>query len=401
MPLFIYKATDANNQIVEGTVVAPTAEEVSQVLKRKVLVPVSIAQKEKRLKADKALPTIEKITFCRYMSSMLNSGLSLTEGIPVLKEETKNPLMRQILDDIMYHLEQGQALSIALQAYPNAFDKFFLTLVKSGEVSGTMGDSFKYLEQKLRAEYALSQKLKSAMVYPAVVVMAMLGIGYLMLFFILPQIGEVFLKMTIPLPEFTRLIFTFAIAIAKFRYPLIGVSLLGAILLIYFMKQDKGKKLIIKAIAPMPVINSLLMQMDIARFCRIFSTLVKSAVPIIEALEIALSSLSHPKYLMLHDAVTEKVRQGKTVAAAFRENPAFPGMLIQMIAAGEKSGTLDEALADMSRFYEEEVEEAVKKSTQLLEPLLMLGVGIGVGAMILAIIAPLYSVVGNLQDMQR
>lgn len=397
MPLFNYKASNQQNQIVNGSITAPNKEEVATILKNRSLNPISIATAQKKVNVSGSLPNVEKIAFCRYIATMLTSGLSLTSGIPALKSETKNPLMRQILDDIQYNLERGQPLSAALSNYPKTFDKFFLTLVKSGEVSGTLAESFKYLEQQLRAEYSLSQKIKSALVYPAIVTMAMFGIGFLMFFFILPQIGKVFLTMTIPLPAITRGIFTISITTANYRYPIIAISIILMIALFLFLRKPTGKKLVMGLIAPTPIVSNLMQQIDIARFCRIFSTLVASAVPITDSLEIALSSLSHPKFKSLAETIPEQVSKGKSISAAFSTNPVFPALLTQMINAGEKSGTLDTALSDLAAFYEEEVEEAVKKTTQLLEPLLMLVVGIGVGALILAIIAPLYSVVGNLQ----
>jgi type IV pilus assembly protein PilC len=400
MPVYNYKASNLEKQVQEGTLAAPSEEEVSQTLKKRGLDPISIKLQKTKSNISGKLPTIEKITFCRYVATMLDSGLSLVEGMPVLKIESKNGLMKQIIDDIIYHLEQGQPMSAALKGYPQVFDSFFITLVDAGEVSGTLADSFHFLEEQLRAEYSLSQKVKSALVYPAVVFVAMAGIGYLMLFFIMPQIGEVFLRMSIPLPAITRAIFNGAIAIAKFRLPLIALSLVSTIALIIFVRKPFGRRVIFKAITPIPIINRLLKQIDIARFCRIFSTLVASAVPITQSLEIALSSLSHPRYAKMKDEVIGKVSQGKNISIAFKDSQAFPPLLIQMISAGEKSGTIDTSLKDLADFYEEEVSEAVKKSTQLLEPMLMLIVGIGVGAMILAIIAPLYSVVGNLQNMQ-
>lgn len=239
------------------------------------------------------------------------------------------------------------------------------------------------------------------MVYPSMIFFAMVGIGFLMFFFVLPQIGKVFLNMTIPLPAFTRGLFSFAVYIAKYRYPLIALIIISMVGIFLFLRTRTGKHLIMKIISPIPIISRLLQQMDIARFCRIFSTLIASAVPISESLDIALSSLNHPRFLPLAKTVPQEVMKGKTVASAFGENHAFPALLIQMINAGEKSGTLDTSLGDLAGFYEEEVEESVKKTTQLLEPMVMLIVGIGVGAMILMIIAPLYSVVGNLQQAAR
>lgn len=397
MPLFEYKATDSEHNIVEGTTTANNQDDVAQILERKNLKLLSVRTVDNSIKRTGSLPTIERITFCRYAATMLNAGLPLSEGMSVLQQETKHPLMKQVLQDVLYHLEQGQNLSSVFAKYPQVFDAFFVTLIKAGEASGTLADSFKYLENQLRAEYALSQKIKSALMYPAIVFIAMVGIGFLMIFFIMPQIGNVFLTMTLPLPPVTEAIFRFAVSISAFRYPIMGGSVLLSIAVALFMRHPTGKRLIIKIISPTPVVKNLIKQMDIARFSRIFSTLIASAVPITQALKIAVDSLSYPSYRTKAAALPTDVEGGKSLAAAFHDNQVFPPLLTQMIAAGEKSGTLDKTLADLAEFYESEVEEAVKKATQLLEPLLMLLVGIGVGAMILSIIAPLYSVVGNLQ----
>jgi len=400
MAIFNYKATDSTNQITKGAISAPNKEEAAQILAKKGLKILTLKAEPVKVDISGQLPDVERITFCRYMGTMLNSGLSLTEGVPVLRQEAKNPLMRQILEDISFHLERGQTLSAALSNYPKAFNKFFITLIKAGEVSGTLSSSFSYLEKQLRAEYSLSQKIKSSMMYPSIVFIAMIGIGFLMFFFILPQIGNVFLNMTIPLPAVTRTLFTVSLAAAKIKFLLMGLIVIAMVALVLFLKRPMGKKIITQIIAPLPVVSRLLQQIDIARFCRIFSTLVASAVPITDALDISLSSLSHPKFKNIAKNITQQVVEGKTVSTAFTTNQIFPPLLTQMIAAGEKSGTLDTSLSDLAGFYEEEVEEAVKKATQLLEPMLMLVVGIGVGAIILMIIAPLYSVVGNLQGAQ-
>lgn len=397
MPTFSYRASDQDNQIQVGNVTAPTIDEVNIELSKKGLRPISIKAITALKTFKSTLPAIEKISFCRYVAAMLTAGLSLNEGIVVLRNESKHPIMKQILNDVIYNLERGQPLSAALKLYPQVFDTFFLALVKAGEVSGTMAESFKFLEEKIRSEYSLNQKIKGALVYPGFILVAMIGMGVMMLLFVMPQIGTVFLNMTVPIPEMTKLMFRTSVTLSHYRIPIIiGLIASGAALFTFF-NSNKGKSLIIQIIAPIPVIRSLLDQMDVARFCRIFSTLVASAVPITEALDIALNSLTKPVYKKQSKLIVEEVMQGKTIAAVFREHKFFPPLLIQMIAGGEKSGTLDKTLFDLAVFYEGEVEESVKKSTQLLEPMLMLVVGIGVGALILSIIAPMYSVVGSLQ----
>lgn len=400
MPNFTYKAVDKSNKIQTGSITAPNSGEVSAELQKKGLSPISIKSETTFKTSQSTIPPIEKISFSRYVSTMLMAGLSLTEGIAVLKDDAKHPVMKQILNDILYHLERGQALSQALSLYPRVFDQFFIALVKAGEVSGTMAESFKYLEEKIRAEYSLNQKIKGALVYPAFIFAAMLGIGGIMLFFVMPQIGKVFLSMTVPIPEFTRVMFQTSITLSMYRIQIVLGLIVTFTAIAIFFKQPIGKQLIMKVIQPIPVIKSLIHQMDVARFCRIFSTLISSAVPVTESLSIGLTSLANPMYQQKSKLIVDEVMQGRTIASVFKEHKLFPPLLIQMIAGGEKSGTLDKTLSDLSAFYEGEVEESVKKSTQLLEPLLMLGVGIGVGAMILSIIAPMYSVVGSLQSVK-
>lgn len=399
MPTFIYKATNPKKQIESGTVTAKNKQEAAEELQRRNLDPLSLKKESKSTKLTGSVPTMEKITFVRYLSTMLVSGISLSEGILVLQDETQHPLMKKIISDISYSLDQGQQLSAVFEKYPKVFDRLFITLTKAGEISGTLGESFTYLEEELRAEYSLSQNIKGALLYPAVVFIAMFAIAILMFFFILPQIGKVFLSMSLPLPTLTRLLFSFSITLAKYKLFIILGIVGGLIGLFLFLKSAKGKKLILALISPFPVVKTLLRQIDLARFTRIFSTLIKSAVPITEALEISLSSLSWATYRNMATELTEDITKGKNLSDALKKHKEFPGILTQMISTGEKSGTLDKTLGDLAKFYEQEIEESVKNATQLLEPMLMLIVGIGVGAIILSIISPLYSVVGNLQDM--
>jgi type II secretory pathway component PulF len=328
---------------------------------------------------------------------MLKSGLSITDSISVLAQESAHPLTKKILTDLNYGMEHGQSLSTIFARYPNSFDNFFVTVVKAGEISGTLSLTFEQIEKEMRADYDLKQKIQGAMMYPAVVFMAMMGIGVLMFFFILPQIGKVFLNMKLPLAAPTVLMFKVSIFLNKYAILILGGSIVSLILSIIFLQTPKGKKVFIKLVSPIPVVKSLIKQIDIARFCRTFSTLLKSGVPITQALEISLTSLTYAKFHNSAATIVDQVSKGKTLAAAFKTYHIFPPLLTQMIASGEKSGTLDSTLNDLGGFYEEEVENAVKKATQILEPLLMLMVGIGVGVMVLSVITPIYSVVSNLQ----
>lgn len=397
MPIFTYKAIDAKNHLETNSISAKDANEVSVTLKKQNLRPISIRLENKKQDILNKVPPIDKINFVRHLSTMLSSGISLTEGVGILSEETKNPIMRKLLADTMYSLDQGQQLSSVFSRYPKMFDNIFITLTRAGELSGSLAETFKYLEAELRADYELSQKIKGALLYPGIVFIAMMAIAILMFFFILPQIAKVFLGMRLPLPAFTQFLFESSLAAAKYTWLLIIGVIVGLIAVFAFLRSDSGKKLIINLISPLPFVKNILKLVDLARFTRIFSTLIKSAVPITEALEISLSTMVWKKFQNLNKVIGDQVKKGKSLSIAFKSVEDFPIILTQMIAAGEKSGTLDTNLKDLSEFYAQEVEESVKKATTLLEPMLMLLVGIGVGGIILSIISPLYSVVGNLQ----
>lgn len=398
MPTFSYKALDLKKQFVTGIIVSASQSEAGQILTRRGLSPLVVKVKQENVSTRGSIPAVDRITFCRYLGAMLNSGLSLSEGIEVLREETKQPLLRRILGDINYSLEQGQQLSTVFARYPEVFEAYFLSLTRAGEVSGKLAEVFKYLETELRAEYSLNSKIKGALLYPAIVFTAMLGIGILMFFFVLPQIGKVFLTLTIPLPAFTRFMFKFSLILSKQFMPIM-VSGIVLIILIFFALKKRGiREQLLGFLRPVPLVKNLIKRIDLARFNRIFSTLLRSAVPITEALEISLNSLNWFEFKRLSKVIPERIRGGKTLSNSMRESRVFPPLMLQMVSAGEKTGTLDAILADLATFYEEEVEEELKNLTQIIEPVLMLLVGLSVGVMILSIIAPIYSVIGNFQQ---
>jgi type IV pilus assembly protein PilC len=395
MAQFSYKALNSVQQVVKGVLSAQNREEAGHIIAKQNLQPIVIVEVSQHKKYRGTIPAVDKITFCRYISTMLSSGLSLSEGIEVLREETKHPLMRQILGDISYSLEQGQQLSSVLARYPQVFEPYFLTLTHAGEVSGTLADIFKYLEKELHAEYSLNAKVKGALMYPAIVFIAMIGIGILMFFFVLPQIGKVFLSLRLNLPPFTRILFQLSLFFSKNIIGFIIFVIIFIVTMTIALKRRETRTFFFRLIRPIPVIRDLIKKIDLARFNRIFATLLKSAVPITEALEISLESLSWFEFYQLAKVLPAEITKGKSLSLLIRTHKVFPTLMSQMVAAGEKSGTLDTSLADLATFYEEEVEEELKGLTQIIEPVLMLFVGVAVGVMILSIIAPIYSVIGS------
>lgn len=397
MPQFVYKAINAEKKVVSGTISANTPTEGANSLSAQGLVVFSIAQKENASATKGKLPIVEKITFCRYMGIMLQTGLSLTEGIEVLARETKHPVMKRILAEMSAGLEQGQPLSHIFERFPAVFEPYFLTLMRAGEVSGNLAEVFNHLEAELRAEHSLKSKVKSALMYPAIIFIAMIGIGIMMFFFVLPQIGKVFLNLKLPLPAITKFLFQVSIFMSSQMLLIAVLTIVMIVAGVFALRTKQAQRIVLHILTIVPVVRALVQKIDIARFCRIFSTLIKSAVPITEALELSVSLLSYEPYRIAGEAIPNEVRKGRSLAQAMKERSVFPSLLVQMVAAGEKTATLDATLGDVASFYEGEVEEEVKGLTQIIEPVMMLLVGISVGLMILSIIAPIYSVVGSFQ----
>ncbi|KKS78285.1 MAG: Type IV pilin, partial [Candidatus Woesebacteria bacterium GW2011_GWC1_42_9] len=297
-----------------------------------------------------------------------------------------------------YQTQKGQSLSVTLSRYKEDFDPIFLTMVRVGEGSGTLDKSLDYLATQLSTSYELSQKIKGSLMYPAVIVVAMIGNGLLMAIFVLPRISSVFLKLDLPLPVYTQFILVLgnffgnnSILVLVFTF----VMLAGAVA---FIRFERTRSILIRLITRVPVVKRLIIHIDIARYARTLATLLKNGVPIIESLDVSADSISHPGTREIAKTFGEKVSKGRSLSDVVMEGKKyFPSIAVQSIKAGEKSGKLDEVLNEMADFYEKEVDFSLKRMTSLIEPVMMLIIGVVVGVMVLMMISPIYSIIGGLQ----
>lgn len=402
MSLFRYKATEKNGQIKEGVVTAKTKSEAVILLRSAGLSPLVIKKTDHApfpfWKRKIRISLLEKADFCRYLGTMIAAGLPIGEAIDVILEETTHPGMKKVLAELKYGLQSGESLSSILSKYPQVFDEVFLALVKTGEESGTLEKSLDYLARQLYADYELRQKVKGALYYPMVVVTAMIAVGLLMLTFVIPRVARVFLKMKIPLPLPTRIFLQLSLFLgANWLFFLAGIFFL-VILLFLLFQRPTGKKIFHWLYSHLPVISRLINQLDLARFNRTLSTLLRSGVPIIESLRVASASLTQKKYLAFAKTFEKEISRGVSLSTILRKSDSvFPSMMVRLIAAGEKTGKLEELLLDLALFYEAEVTLGLKNMIDLLEPTLMIVIGVAIGAMVLSIIGPIYSLIGSLQ----
>jgi len=400
MPLYKYKAKDKEEKIIEDVVQATTQKEAAAYLKSEEFQILSIKALSTRTDSfiGGGISISEKAAFCRFMATMLRAGLPMPEAIDIIRQETQSKKLKQVLFDSVFHIRKGAPLSSVIAKYKTDFDAVFLTMIKAGEESGTLEKSFDYLAKQLLASYELSQKVKSSMMYPMVIIGAMLANAFIMLGFVLPQMSTVFLSLDVDLPPVTRFVLNVGTTVGANLAATFGL-LFGVIFLIIALFVIRStRRVIVSILVKLPVISKVMDQLDTARFARTLSTLLKSGVPIMVSLDVSSDVIKQPRLKEQAKDFAEGVAKGQSLSDIIsKHRKSFPITMIQTIKAGEKTGSLEVVLEELASFYEIEVDYGLKRATALLEPLLMLVIGIAVGAMVVLLITPMYSIVGGLE----
>lgn len=404
MPRFDYTARDPSGTIISETLSAASLDEAANILRSQRYQILKLSERKTQALFSSVMgkvSTVDKANLCRYLSTMINAGLPLSEALDTISRDAHNPTLKKLLQDTQNRLNQGESLSDAFARYPQIFGKIFITIVRAGDQSGSLQQSFKYLEEQLMASHELSQKVKGALIYPAVIISTMVAVGLILIIFVIPQIAQVFLSSSLPIPSITKAMLEFSLSFNK-NLPLIGlISGLLVAAAAVASRTPKGKEMLLDVLKQMPGVKGLFERLDIARFARTLATLMQSGVPIIESLAISTITLTQKKFKPLVLALSQDIKKGESVSSIFRRHAqVVPQMLISMISTGEKTGSLDKILFEVADFYEQELENEIKNFTAILEPVIMLIIGVGVGGMVLSVIAPIYSLVSSLQEIK-
>ncbi len=396
---FSYTAITKTGQRVNATIQAANATAAGHALKEQGLLPLEIKEQKKSsivnfLRSVSTISLDEKIGFVENLSIMLKSGISVTRAMQILVKQTKNVRLNAIIVDIAAQVEGGKSLGEALARHENVFSNIFISMVKVGEMSGNLDKSLEYLTVQLHREADLKSKVRGAMIYPAVIVAAMIIIGILMSIFVLPKLTSIFKEFgTVELPFMTRVV----IAVADFMsaHAVITVlGLIGSIVgLIMFYRTYTGKRVFDIVSTRFLVIGPIVKKINLARFARILSSLLKSGIPIVEGLEVAGNSLGNIPYRELITKSANEVRLGKNLTDTLsKDESLFPVLVVQMLQVGEESGTVEDMLSQLAVHYEEEIDTIMKNLSSVIEPLLLLFIGGIVGVLAVALISPIYSI---------
>ena len=339
----------------------------------------------------------DKMLFARNLEVMIRSGMQILQGLEILKKQTKSRTFIKILDSLTDDLKNGHFLSVGLEKYQNIFGEFFINLIRVGEASGTLSENLKYLSDELKKKDDLQKKVKGALAYPMVILLATVGITSIMVFLIFPKILPVLTSINVELPLVTRVFISISQFSIKYGY-LVGLGFVGLIVGFGLLLRVPRFKLIWhKFLLHVPGIGDMVKAVNLIGFARTLGLLLKSGIKIVEALQITAKTLGNFVYRDEIMRVSEGVRKGDPMSRYFMENPKlFPPIFSQMVVVGENTGKLDESILFLADFYESELDESTKNLSNILEPILLLTMGMIVAFVALAIITPIYKITQSL-----
>jgi type IV pilus assembly protein PilC len=335
----------------------------------------------------------EKINFARHLSIIIRAGVPMIEGLRIIRKQTKKGTMRMVLDHLVESVNAGQSLAHGLHAYDHLFEPFFISIVEVGEVSGTLAQNLLYLSEELKKVKGLKGKVRAAMIYPVILFIATIAISAFLTFFIFPKIIEAFTQLNVKLPAVTvALIAILGFLRAYGVYLAIGFVLLW-ILFRMSLRLRPMKYFVSSIIIRMPVVAGLSIHMNVASASRLLSILLKSGVKIVDAMLIVSRTFSNLVYERAFREAADGVRKGESLAEALFKTPRiFPPIFAAMVEVGENTGNLEDNLSYLAEYYSEEVDGSLRNLTAVIEPLLIMFMGLLVGFVALSIITPIYSI---------
>ena len=414
MPVFAFEAIKNDGQKVKSEVTAESKDEAIKKIQGQGLRPTRIkAQKEES--KSRSVPGVEKapakkkgglfmggvsskdiVTFTTQLSTLQDAGLPIVRSLKILEEQQKPGRFKDQLEEVSSEVEQGSTLSEAMAKYPKSFDKLYISMVKAGEAGGVLDVILRRLAGFMEKSQKLRKQVKGALIYPAAVITVAILILVVIMLFVVPAFEKMFADIGQALPAPTQLLLSTSQAIQTYWYliPLIPIFLMSIMKLI--ARTEAGEKALDAFKLRMPVFGNIIKKSSVARFCRTLGTLIASGVPILEALRIVKDAVGNVIIANAIEDVHGSIREGDTIADPLRASGIFDELLVNMIDVGEETGELDKMLMKIADNYEADVDVAVEGMSSLLEPLLIVGMGLVVGFIVISLFLPLVSIIKNI-----
>jgi type IV pilus assembly protein PilC len=405
MPLYSYFAKSLKGEEKSGTIEAKSLQQLAATLKEQGFILIRAeAKKEKTEKAGISLPFLnkgisltEKLMFTRNLQVMISAGLPLPKAIHTLASQSKNKKFKDALLKIEEEITKGKSFSDSLKAYPDIFSELFQSMIKVGEETGGLDNVLKILSRQIEREHDLKSKITSALMYPAVILFTMIGIGILMLIMVVPKLAQTFKELQIELPITTKIVVGLGTFLAD-NWLLFIIAVIVAVFLFgLIIRTKRGKKTVDYIVLRIPVISQLVKKTNSAYTIRTLSSLIASGVPILKSLDITAGTLGNVYYRTAILEAAEKVKKGEKLSIALAPyTTIYPSLVLQMLDVGEETGETSGILAKLADFFEEDISNETKNLASIIEPILMLVIGVVIGFFAISMVQPMYSMLGSI-----
>jgi type IV pilus assembly protein PilC len=397
MATFTYTARTPQGELKTATIDAATRDDVIAQLRRQRLNVVKIDEAPSQKKKLGSIKGRDIVIFTRQFSTMINAGLPLVQALDILAKQSESPALKEVTKAVVFDVESGHTVADALRKHPKAFDDLYVNMVAAGEAGGILDTILMRLAVFKEKNDALIRKVKGAMIYPGVIMSVAVIAIVVLLIFVIPTFASMFASVGLPLPLPTRIVIGASHFLKMFWWAVVGTIGFGIWSLKNYYKTSNGQLVIDRAMLKAPVLGDVLRKSAVSRFTRTLGTLIGSGVSILDGLEITAKTAGNR---VISDAIMESrasIAGGETISAPLQKSAVFPPMVISMIAVGEQTGGLDEMLSKIADFYDEEVDAAVSGLLALMEPIMIVFLGVIVGGMVVAMYLPIFDMVNAVQ----
>ena len=400
---YLYQARTPEGEKRDGVIDAVTLEAAVAALQRRGLIIVNYqpaeaeaAWYERPLLLFGGVRQKDIVVLSRQLATLFEAKVPVVIALRTLISGLEAPLLRREMADLLDEVQGGMPLSQAMERHPNVFSSFFVSMVRSAEESGKLDETFRYLADYLERSYELTSKAKNALIYPSFILVAFFGVIMVMLTVIVPRLVTIFEETGQTPPVYTQAIILLSTFIRDYGYILLGIVAAITLVLLRFLRTERGRMALGKTQISVPVIGGLYRKIYLARFADNFHTLIAGGIPAVRALQISGEVVGNAVYRAIIQEAAEAVRGGSTISEAFSRHEEIPSLLNQMMRIGEETGKLDQILSSLARFYQKEVDSVIENLISLIEPALIIVLGLAVGIVVAAILVPLYNISGTI-----
>lgn len=401
MPVYQYRALNAQGQITKGLVDAPSRDSVAELITDRKLTIVSVKEHKKAL-ITIPIPVLKKVKkrsvviFSRQLAVMIAATVPIVQALRILIVQTNDKMLKDVILDMANDIDGGMKLSSSFAKHPDVFSNFYVAMLRSGETSGRLERVLNYLATQMEKDYDLVSRIRGAMVYPVFIIVAMLGIGAIMLIFVVPKMTAILQETGGELPFMTKALIGTSNFLVGYWWLLVVAFIAITALSRLVLRTTYGRERWDYFKLQIPVFGSLFKKIILSRFATGLSTLIKGGVPISRALQITSDVVSNASFKKILEDTVREVEDGNSITTVFLQNKLVPNMVPQMMSVGERTGRMDEVLDRLGEFYSREVDTMIGSLTSLIEPMIMIVLGIGVGLMVSAIILPIFQVANSI-----